>query len=369
MIAPASSSRIRVGIVGAGEWAHFGHLPVLKSLPEYELLAVATTRIATAQRAADKFAIPHAYDRFEPLIARPDLDLVVVNTRAPEHEPVARAAIAAGKHVYCEWPLTTSTTRSVELFEAAEKAGVRHVIGLQRRMAASSRYLRELLEEGFVGEVRSVRLHVSEPSFFKRRPAVLAFTIPVENFSSVVSIYGGHFLDMLFTVVGEPREFTALVASQFGQVTIEETGETIVTTAPDQMLLSGTLTAGAVFSVHVEGGKRNQFGVQLDITGTEGDLRVTNGEAFGDKQDSLIEGARGSRQPLATLPVPERLRWLPRLDLHGSILELANLYAAFARDLAEGTHHAPTFADAVRMHRLLDAIGEASGSGQRQRWS
>ncbi len=369
MSTTAIPPKIRVGLVGAGEWARFGHLPALKSLPNYELLAVATTRMSTASEAAAAFGIPHAYDHFESLVSRPDIDLVVVNTRAPEHFPVALAAIEAGKHVYCEWPLTTSTSESEVLLRAAEKAQVRHVVGLQRRMAANCRHLRQLLDNGYVGEVRSVRLHVSEPTFYKRRAKVLAFTIPSENFSSVVSIYGGHFLDMLVNAVGEPNEISSVVASQFGEVTIAETGDVLPTTAPDQMLICGTLARGAVFSVHVEGGKRNGYGAGLDITGTEGDLRLSYSEAFGNTQDSILEGAQGERQPLVELPTPDRLRWTPGSPLRGSVLELADLYAAFAHDLAEGTSHAPTFADAVRMHHLIDIAEEASKSGRRIPWN
>ena len=360
-----SPPKIRVGLVGAGQWAAFGHVPALKSLPEYELYAVATTRQETAHEAADKFGILHAHVGADSLIASPDVDLVVVNNRAPEHFPVALAAIEAGKHVYCEWPLTTNTADSRTLLDAAEKATVRHAVGLQRRMAASSGLLKRLLGEGYVGEVRSVHLHVTEPTYFQTRAKVLGFTVPGENFSSVVSIYGGHFFDMTFEAVGWPRELSAVLANQFESVRLEETGEFLASTAPDQGLFSGTLDRGAVLSVHVEGGKRNGYGVRLEITGTEGDLRLTYAQAFSDTSDGILEGARGSRVPLVELPIPVDLQWLSGSKLKGSVLELANLYAAFAKDITEGTSHAPNFADGVRLHRLIDAVEESSESGRR----
>ena len=230
-----------------------------RSQPEYELYAVATTRQETAHEAADKFGILHAHVGADSLIASPDVDLVVVNNRAPEHFPVALAAIEAGKHVYCEWPLTTNTADSRTLLDAAEKATVRHEVGLQRRMAASSGLLKRLLGEGYVGEVRSVHLHVSEPTYFQTRAKVLGFTVPGENFSSVVTIYGGHFFDMTFEAVGWPREMSAVLANQFESVRLEETGEILASTAPDQGLFSGTLDRGAVLSVHVEGGEAKRL--------------------------------------------------------------------------------------------------------------
>jgi len=129
--------------------------------------------------------------------------------------------------------------------------------------------------------------------------------------------------------------FSAIVASQFETVEIAETGETIPTTALDQSLMSRSLARGAVLAVHVEGGKRNGYGVRVDVTGTEGDLRLSDEASYSDDKDGFLEGARGDGQPMAELPIPDRLRWFPRSVLGGSVLELANLYAAFAKDLPD----------------------------------
>lgn len=364
-----ATSRIRVGLVGIGNWAVYAHIPVLNLLPEFEVVVISSRRQQYAEEIAKKFAIPYAVNTLEAVVEHPEVDLVAILTPAPQHETGVRAAIAAGKNVYCEWPLTPSTKSSVSLLQAANKAGAHHLIGLQRRLAPSNRYLHDLLEEGYVGKVRSVRLHVSENLFQQRRSTAIGFTINAANFSHPFSIYGGHFLDMLFAAVGDPRDFTALTANQFESITLIETGETIPTTTPDQVLLSGTLQSGAVFSVHIEGGKRNNFGVQLDITGTEGDLKLSNTASFHNCEDNKIEGARGERLPLQPLPVPPKYNWLPPSDIPASALELANVYAAYARDIEEDTHVAPTFFDAVRLHRLLNAIASASESGDRRIWN
>jgi len=66
---------------------------------------------------------------------------------------------------------------------------------------------------------------------------------------------------------------------------------------------------------------------------------------------------------LVTLSVPDRYQLLPPTDLDVTVQDLANVYAAHARDRIEGTHVAPDFHDAVRMHRLIDRIHEASRVG------
>lgn len=352
---------IRVGLVGVGNWAQHGHVRVLNLLPQYELSAVYSQRHEAAAKVAQQYGFRHVARSLKELVEHPEVDLVIVLTTAPQHEEGVRAAIAAGKDVYCEWPLTPRTATSRELVALASEAGVRHIVGLQRRLAPHNRYLRDLLAQGYVGKLRSVRIHVSMNYFQARRSNSLRWTVPPENFSSVVAIYAGHFLDMLFAATGWPTSIAALNLNQFKEVTIAETGEVLPTTTPDQLALIGRLGEDAVVSVHIEGGKRNGSGVQIDITGTEGDLRITNRSAFGNVGDDyVIEGAKGDNLRLETLPVPASYDRLPESALPSAVLELAELYAAYADDVRTGSRTAPTFEDAVRMHRLLDAAVEST---------
>ncbi|MGO4469879.1 Gfo/Idh/MocA family protein, partial [Pseudoduganella sp. RAF53_2] len=186
-------TKIRVGLIGVGNWAEYGHLPALNLLPEYVLTAVHSRDITKANALAQRHGIPHALDSVEALVRHPEVDLVVVLNTAPQHEATVRAAIAAGKDVYCEWPLTPSKAVSQELAALAKQASVRHIVGLQRRLNPDYRYVRDLLKDGYIGELRSVRLHISVEYFQRERKAALHFTIPPENFSSLLSIYGGHY--------------------------------------------------------------------------------------------------------------------------------------------------------------------------------
>jgi len=357
---------IRAGIVGVGNWAKHGHLRVLRLLPSYELTAIYSQRQAAAEAAAGEYGIKYVVETLDQLVTHPEVDLVIVLTTAPQHEEAVRAAIAAGKDVYCEWPLTTLTSTSQELVDLAKKAGVRHIVGLQRRLAPHNRFLADLITKGYVGKLRSVRIHVSMNYFQALRGNALKWTIPPENFSSVVAIYAGHFLDMLFAATGWPTSVSALSVNQFPEVEIAETGELFQTTSPDQLVMIGTLNDDAVVSVQIEGGKRNGSGVQIDITGDQGDIRITNRSAFGDVGDDyIVQGAHGNKMPLKDLPVPTSYSQLPQSELPSSVLELAELYGAYANDVADGTTTVPTFQDAVRMHRLLDAVTQSTKTGQR----
>jgi predicted dehydrogenase len=357
----AGQSKIRVGLVGVGNWARYGHIPALKLLPEYEIVAVSSRSLEKAREIGRTFDIPHTYGDIQQLVSDAEVDLVAVLPPSPEHAGVVKAAILAGKDVYCEWPLTTNTKDSEELFQLAEQRGVRHLVGLQRTVGASSLHLRKLLSEGYLGQLRSVRMHVSMAGFGPIRSASLDWTIPAQNFSHVLSIYGGHFMDMLFHAVGQPAAITSLVRTQFPELTSSR-GESFPNETPDGVMVMGTLKNGAMFQVQLEGGKCNQTGLQIDLTGTDGDLQITNEKAFVTKHNDTIRGAQGDGSIWRELHTPDRFKLIPSSELDASVQDLAHLYAAFARDRVDGGKTSRDFSDAVAMHTMIDAIYEASSS-------
>lgn len=186
--------------------------------------------------------------------------------------------------------------------------------------------------------------------------------IEAGNYTHVLSVYGGHFLDVLFRLVGPPKDLTALTATQFPEIALAESGKTVTSVKPDQVMALGTLTNGGLFSVQLEGGQKFPTGLQIDITGTEGVLRVTNDRAFENTEDNTLHGVNtDSDEPaLAALDVPAKYRSLPDSSLDESVKDLAHLYAAFARDEANGTTEATCFTDAVNQHRLIDRIQQSS---------
>jgi len=96
------------------------------------------------------------------------------------------------------------------------------------------------------------------------------------------------------------RYFTAIVKNQFPKLTIVETGQEFSNVTSDQEVAIGTLEKGGAFSIQIEGGKRNGSGLQIDITGAEGDLKISNRQAFGSKEVGFYRFRRNigsSRRP------------------------------------------------------------------------
>jgi len=164
----ATNSKIRVGIIGANPnrgFASIAHIPALKTLRDFEITAVCTTRQDSADAAARHFGVPLAFSDAEKLAQHPDVDLVTVSVKVPDHYLPVMAALEAGKHVYCEWPLGRSTGEAVQMLDAAERKGVRHAVGLQGQMSPAINYAKDLIADGYVGRVLSATMIACAPNW------------------------------------------------------------------------------------------------------------------------------------------------------------------------------------------------------------
>lgn len=355
-----SKDTIGVGIIGVGGWAKYGHVPALGTLDTFQVVAVSSRGQERAEHLATELDVPHAFGDYQELIDHPDVDLVVIPTPAPEHAHLVRAAIAAGKDVYSEWPLTTSTKESEELLRLAEDQGVRHVVGLQRRFAPSASYTRDLINQGYVGTIRGVNMSVGVDAFVPEMPERYRWTIDEKNFTNLLSVYAGHFLDLLFHFVGNPARLTAVAQNQFPTTKITETGEEVPHNAAHEIMVIGSLATSGLFSVQFEGAQTYKTGLQIDITGTDGVLRITNPKAFMNKDDNVLQGMTNGAETFTPLPVPEGYHAHSAAELDVSSQDTAYLYSAYARDRANGTTTASNFHDAVTLHHLIDQIQSGS---------
>src|SRR3712207_51312 len=133
------ADQIRVGIVGAtltpggSGWGANAHIPALKVLPEFMLKAVCTAHEDTASVAAAAFGAELAFHDINAMVAHPDIDLVVVSVRVPSHYGLVMTALAAGKAVFCEWPLGANLAEAEAMAGLAHARALRTMVGLQAR--------------------------------------------------------------------------------------------------------------------------------------------------------------------------------------------------------------------------------------------
>src|SRR6266480_1410530 len=362
-------STLGVGIIGVSPirgWAATAHLPALRALPNYEIRALSGHSAESARAAGEVFGVSAVFSDHKQLVTQSDIDVVAVTVKVPQHRELVSAALAAGKAVYCEWPLGRDLDDARAMATFAAKQGVRTVVGLQARQAPAIEFVQELLRDGYVGEVLSTTMvGLSIPGDVVGQPN--AYMLDKTNGANLLTVPFGHSLDLLNYVLGEFADLSAVSDLRRPLITIEETGEQIVKTAADQIAVIGTLRSGATASVHVREAVAGGTGFLWEINGTDGTLRITADAAVPGIFPLTVAGAQG-RNELAELTVPTALRqkWPALTGLEGApAFNVGRAYAAFAADIANGTHTVPDFADAVRRHEVIAAIERSAASGKR----
>lgn len=361
--------KISVGVIGANPargWAATAHIPALKALPQYEIKALSTTRAQSARQASEKFGVALAFDNHEELVNHPDVELVAVTVKVPQHRELVTAALRAGKHVYCEWPLGNGLAEAEELAVLAREKGVRAVVGLQARFSPAMQYVRQLVAEGYVGRVLSTTLVGSGMAWGAVSSAADAYVNDHRNGATMLTIPLGHTIDAVCCALGEFESVSAVMATNLPEATVLETQAKIAKSAEDQIVIGGTLQSGATISVHYRGGGSRGTNFLWEINGTEGDLLLTGPGGHAQFMEPTLRGGKGTDKMLSDLAIPAEYRWTPEAVPPGPPFNVAQAYVRLAEDLRNGTTHVATFEHAVARHRMLEAVHTAARTGQRQ---
>jgi predicted dehydrogenase len=362
------ADKIRLGLIGAsvtGTWSARSHLPALQASSDVELAAVCTTRADSAEAARQAWGARLAFDDYRKMVASPEIDAVAVVVRVPSHYAPTRAALEAGKHVYCEWPLGRTTAEAAELAALAKAKGLVTAVGLQARVNPAVMHMKELLETGFVGEVMAVHVSLMREGVLSR-PSHRTWQRDADLGANTLTIANGHTADAMRFVTGDFSRVSAVVATQAKQWLDTGTQTWLDVTSPDNVLVSGRLANGAVASVHIGAIPFAGSGYRMEIYGRNGTL-VATGKDSPQLSEVFLHGAKG-HNTLAPMPVPERLTLASPGTPSGEAINVGQMYTLFAqairdRAIRDGKSRQPTFDTAVDLHRLVDAIKQASDHG------
>ena len=355
-----SEQPLRMGIIGASSslgWARQSHLPAIRALPEFDLAAVCTASRESAETAARQFEAPKAYWDYKDLVKDPDIDAVVVSVRAPYHHEIVMAALREGKHVYCEWPLAINAGLAEEMADLAARRGLRNMVGLQSRGDPSLIRMRDLIAQGWAGEIVSARMGQYIPGLLDARHPTRVFKADIRTATNGLTKDGGHALDAFRWCVGEFAELAAVVSVRAREWPIAGS-KPLAVDAPDHVSITGLLANGAVASVVVATVPWHAPGVRIEVFGTEGTLLYTTRAKNVNRGAGRLQGARHNdpELELVDLEVPSALRWAPAGLQMPDPFKVGQMLRRFAEGIRGGFDPAPTFAEASHTQRLLEAI-------------
>jgi predicted dehydrogenase len=362
------ASKVRLGLIGAsvtGTWSARSHLPALQANADVELTAVCTTRADSAEAARRAWGARLAFDDWRKMVAAPEIDAVAVVVRVPSHYAPTKAALEAGKHVYCEWPLGRTTAEAEELAALAEAKGLVTAVGLQARVNPAVIHMKELVAAGYVGDVMAVHVGLLREGVLSR-PSHRTWQRDAELGANTLTIANGHTVDAMRFVAGDFVRLSAVVATQAKQWLDTGTNKLLDVTSPDNVLISGRLANGAVASVHVGAIPFAGSGYRMEIYGRDGTLTVV-GRDSPQLSEVFLHGAQHG-DTLMPIPVPEDFKFAAPATPSGEPLNVGQMYALFARAIRDrtvrGVSRLPSFATAVELHRMVDAVKQASDDGR-----
>jgi predicted dehydrogenase len=361
------TDRIRVGIVGAtvtpggSGWGANAHVPALRSLPGYELKAVCTAHEESAKASAAAFGAELAFWDIDRLLAHPDIDLIAIVVRVPQHHELTLKALQAGKATFVEWPLGANLEEAEELANLARASALPTFVGLQARSDPAVLAAHALIADGYAGNLLVANLSVITSGQFVRGKGRI-WQSQRKNGANPLTIPGGHAMDATRFLVGNFVEIAARVTTQTRTWTDSDTGRPVDVDAPDTIGVAARTQSGVEVAVQIATVPTAAPGFRLEIYGTAGQLVLTAPVNVNNGPTKLF-GAKG-KDALTELPIPARFILAPAsLAAGSSSINVAQAYVRFADDRAAGRSFDPDFDTALGMHQVIDAI-ERSAAAQ-----
>ncbi|WP_456287695.1 Gfo/Idh/MocA family oxidoreductase [Paenibacillus sp. AK002] len=378
--------QLRVGMIGY-KFMGKAHSNSYRSLPMFfpkalkpEMVAICGRNASAVQEAADQLGWRESVTDWKQLVNREDIDLIDINAPSDAHKEIAMAAAKAGKHIFCEKPLALTLADAREMLQAAEDAGVTHMVGFNYRFSPAVRLAKKLIDSGRLGQIYHFRAWflqdwIMDPQF----PLVWRLQKEVAGSGSHGDL-GAHLIDLAHYLVGDMQEVIGMsetfikerpIASEMTGLSAKgsEGGPMGQVTVDDATLFMTRFQNGALGSFEATrfaAGHRstNSFEINGSLGSVKFDFeRMNELEVYFTTDD---EDVQGFRRVLATDPVHDYMEaWWPPGHTIGfehtfthEILELSNA-------ISEGRQPVPNFADGVKCQAVLEAVDK---SIEERRW-
>ena len=350
---------VGIGFIGTG-FARTVQMPSFAACKGARLVSVASGSAENAEKAAKEFGLEHFTADWRQTVEHPDVDLVCVTTPPNLHKEMVLAAIANGKHVLAEKPMAMNVAEAKEMTAAAEKAGVLALIDHELRFQHGRRTAWKMMREGLIGKVRHAKYNFRVPH--RGDPNVAwNWWSDAEAGGGALGAINSHIIDSFnWFLEADISSVFCQLQTHIKQRPYDGVLRDVTTDDEANMLLrfaDGDFTDDATGLVSVSMVEQPEYVNRLEFFGTEGAVRI-------DQRGELWIAKNGEKG------------WTDiAVDLGLAIPGIADsgfprAFMTFAPHIVEAIRngetsieHAATFADGVRVQRVLDAARESNATG------
>ena len=214
--------KLRIGLIGCGGMGGGAHAPSYDAIENIEIVAFCDIKIEKAQALADKYGVKNVFENYLDLINMDGIDAVGIATPNYLHSTIAVAALERGLHVLCEKPDAINTVEAQKMKDAAEKSGKTLMVIRNNRFMNVSKYTKEYIEAGKMGEVYAARCG------WQRRRGIPGkggwFTTKEQSGGGPLIDLGVHMIDLTMWLMGNPTPVSVVgsVYNKFAETTTSD---------------------------------------------------------------------------------------------------------------------------------------------------
>jgi len=364
---------LRIGLIGSG-FIGRAHAIALQGVgavfpdiaaPVCELLADRDE--ASARAAAASLGFRRSSGDWRALVADPAIDVVDICSPNYLHREMALAAIAAGKHVWCEKPLALDAAEAREVAQAAQRAGIRHLIGFNYSCNPLVRLAVEMIAAGELGAITGFSGRYFED--YMADPAVPHSWRCERRLAGAGALadLGSHLIDMAQNLLGPIESVTARLETIHKVRRVPSSGEMRAVENEDTALALVRFASGVSGSFEISRiATGTKCGLAFTVFGTQGSLSFDQERMNELRYYALADqaGRRGYRTILAG-PEHADYRWFCPAPGHGlgindlKVIEARNLIQA----IADGVPARPGFEVGLQVQQVMEAMERSHASG------
>ncbi len=370
----ASKKRLGIGLIGSGFMGKthalgFATASRVFDLPfDVDLAVLADVDAVTAERAAGSLGFRRSTGNWRELLDDPEVQVIDITTPNTLHREMALAAIAAGKHVYCEKPLAPTAAEALEMTQAAAKAGVATQVGFNYLKNPMLGLAKRLIEAGEIGEVRTFR-GVHAEDYMADAQAPWTWRLDPAGGGGALADIGSHILATARYLVGPITALIAAVetpiAARPAMAGARETRPVAVDDVARLLVRFANGATGNIEANWIATGRKMQH--DFEIYGSKGAIAFTQ-ERFNELDIYFTDDKTGLRGFRTVFAGPEHEPYGAFCVAPGHQIGFNDLKAIEVRDFLHAVAGEPTpgpdFAEGYEIQKLVETAYRSSREKQ-----